>query len=152
MAGLRGVLATVLDKVASTGKFETVLGYEPLSAPTESLTAAVFVADAFGPIPESSGLSSADARLVIMVRIMRKALTEPVSDVDLDAVDAADAVLDSLAGGYTLGSTARAVDLLGESGQGIEVNPGWATIDKTIFRLMDITVPVMINNVWTYGE
>ena len=151
MAGLRGVLATVLDKVAGTGKFEAVVGYEPLSAPTERLTAAVFVADPLSPIAESSGLAAADARLVIMVRVMRRALSEPLEDVDLDALDAADAVMDALAGGYTLGSTVRAVDLLGESGQGVEVQPGYATIDKTIFRLMDITVPVMINNVWTYG-
>jgi hypothetical protein len=151
MAGLRGVLATVLDVVAKTGKFEAVVDHEPLSAPTESLTAAVFIADPFAPISESSGLAAADARLVIMVRIMRRALTEPLGDVDLDALDAADAVMDALAGGFTLGNTARAVDVLGESGQGLQVLPGYATIDKTIFRLMDIIVPVMINNVWTYG-
>lgn len=151
MAGLRGVLATVLDVVAKTGKFEAVIGYEPLSAPTERLTAAVFIADEWAPIAESSGLAAADARLVVMVRIMRRALTEPIGDVDLDALEAADAVMDALCADFTLGDSVRQIDVLGNSGQQLSVQPGWATIDKTIFRLMDITVPVEINNVWTYG-
>lgn len=152
MAGLRGVLSTVVDKVSGTGKFETVFPYEPLSAPTETLSAAVFVSDPVTPIASTSGLTGADARLVIMVRVLRRAsMASPGEDVDLDALDAADAVMDALAGGYTLGGTVRNVDVLGESGQGLTILPGYATIDKTIFRLMDITVPVEMNNVWGYG-
>lgn len=151
MAGLRGVLARVLDVVSTTGKFKTVMSYEPLSAPTEDLSASVFIANEFNPINETSGLAAADARLVIMVRIMRKAETPGNGDVDLDVLDAADAVMDALCGGITLGSTVRNIDVLGSSGQGLTITPGYATIDKTIFRLMDITVPVEINNVWTYG-
>lgn len=152
MAGLKATYQALLDTVAEVGGWGAVVPHEPLSAPTEhGVIACVFPSEPMQPITESSGLAAADARIVITVRLLRNALAEPQQERETDLLEAYDRVMTALLADLTLDGTARSIDVLGESGGQTQGQWGYATIDRAIFRLIDIDVPIMVNNVWEYG-
>jgi hypothetical protein len=157
MAGLGNAYGSLLDLVAGIGLGNEVIDHEPLSAPDgEGVIACVFPSDPMGPLAESSGLAAADARLVLTVRLMYDAMVQPQGVMprgrEIELLEAFDRLMDALCADLTLGGDARSIDVLGESGEGLAGQFGYATIDRTTFRIVDVTVPVMINNVWTYGS
>lgn len=153
MAGLKASFLALADVIAKVDyPWENFLRHEPLSAPSGTgVTVCVFPGAPMSPITSSSSLTGADVRLEFIVRLLKDAVTEPQDDRETDLIDAYDAVMTSLLGSFTLGGTVRSVDVLGESGQLATGTWGYVQIDSTIFRMVDITVPVMINEVWTYG-
>lgn len=54
----------------------------------------------------------------------------------------------ALAGGYTFGGTVFAVDLLGAYGEPLRAEAGYLTIGNTMFRVMDVFVPIVLSDVW----
>ncbi|KKL71856.1 hypothetical protein LCGC14_2090690, partial [marine sediment metagenome] len=40
------------------------------------------------------------------------------------------------------------VDLLGMAGEPLRARAGYITQDKTLYRVMDITLPLLIANAW----
>lgn len=153
MAGLKASFLAVADKVATADfAWENFLKHEPLSAPSgDGVTCCVFPGAPMSPITSSSSLTGADARIEIMVRLLRNAVAEPQDERETDLIDAYDAVMTVLLGAYTLGGTVRSVDVLGESGQLTTGNWGYVQIDQTVFRMVEISVPLMVNECWVYG-
>lgn len=153
MAGLADLYGTLLTRVQGVGGLDQVLDHEPLSAfDSLGVVAAVFLADPIAPIPTSSGLAAADARIVFTIRLYRNAFAEPLHGRDMDLLRAFDAVMDALCGGFTLGGATREIDILGGSGEGLRGDWGYVQLDKPIFRIVEISVPIDLNNVWVYGE
>ena len=56
----------------------------------------------------------------------------------------------SLSGDFLLGNVGgvRNVDLLGQTGQALDAQAGYIEIDKTVFRVMTIQIPVIINDMF----
>lgn len=154
MSGLSAAyseLVTVVNEVGGWGA--SVIAHEPLSAPdAQGVVACVFPTGAAAPLAESSGLAAADARLPVMIRLLRNALAEPQDERETDLMDAYDRVMGALLASLTLNGTVRAIDVLGESGEALAGTWGYATIDRTVFRLIDIELALMINNAWEYGQ
>jgi hypothetical protein len=152
MPGLREAYGELIDLISGAHGWGALIQHEPLSAPdVPGVVCCVFPADPVAPLAESSGLAGADARMPVMVRLMRNALAEPQDQRETDLIDAYDALMSAMLGAFTLNGAVRSVDVLGESGEALAGQWGYITLDKSIFRIIDITVPLMINNAWTYG-
>jgi hypothetical protein len=152
MPGLREAYGKLIDLVSGAYAWGAIIQHEPLSAPdAPGVICCIFPADPVAPLAESSGLAAADARMPVMVRLMRNALAEPQDQRETDLIDAYDALMTAMLGAFTVNGTVRAIDVLGESGEALAGQWGYISLDKPIFRIIDITVPLMINNAWTYG-
>jgi hypothetical protein len=54
-----------------------------------------------------------------------------------------------LSGSITLGGTVRMIDLLGIDGTPLSAMAGYLQIDRKVYRVMDLTIPVIVNDMWT---
>ncbi|HZN70566.1 MAG TPA: hypothetical protein VFC00_02615 [Micromonosporaceae bacterium] len=144
-------LTTLIDRVAShaaaTGHFERVNQHEPKSAPGNGLSAAVWV-QRVQP-HRSSGLAATSALVTLMLRMYSNMLQEPQDEIDPRIGGAVDAVITALSGDFELGGNARCVDLLGQGNPGVAAQAGYLTIGTTMYRVMDISVPIIVNDVWS---
>lgn len=146
--GAAGIMAAVVSHAKATGKFERVIGHEPKSAPGNGLTCAVW-AQPITPVPAASGLASTTVRLELAVRTYLNMLSEPQDDIDIRSLDAADALLAAYHGDFELGGQVRNIDLLGAHGDPLRVTPGYIELDSKLFRAFDITLPLIINDLWS---
>lgn len=144
--GIRTLRDTLESHLLTLGVFRDVLAHEPKSAP-QSGTAAVWL-QSVQPDP-SSGLAATTAVVTFLVRIYEPMLAEPADDIDLDVGAAVDLILNAITGDFSLGGNARSVDLLGYTGQTLSAEAGYVSVDQTMYRVMDITVPVVVNDAWT---
>lgn len=150
MSGLdaAAIFNAMTSHLLSLGLFDRVASHEPENAPGHGLTAAVTLAPgALSPVPLGSGLASTSARLVLQVQIYQP-MSEPADDLDPVVLDAVVQTMASFSGGFTLGGLVRNVDLLGQAGEPMGATAAYAEIDAQLFRLMTITVPVLVNDVW----
>lgn len=142
---IRTILTRVADHGRASGAFERALIGEPKSPPGTGRTFAVWTE----PIgPASSGLSSTSLVMRFTVRVYVPMLEQPQDEVELDAVMGADVLMAAYNGDFTLGGAVRNVDIFGEYGQALTVEPGYVTLDSTMFRIMDINLPLVVNDVY----
>lgn len=137
---------------SGTGRFGYVAGHEPKAAPTEVLTAAVWLRY-IGPVPNSSGLQATSGLLVAMSRIYNNMLQKPEDEIDPKIGEAVAAVIEAFTADYTLDghpglTNLRNIDLLGQSGRRLEAQDGFIPQDGKVYRVMDITIPAIINDAW----
>lgn len=146
-------LKTLADVARRTGVFEEVRIGESKGAPTnEGATCDVFVTEAPTPV-QSSGLAALSVRMQVHMRIMVDVMfAHPQEEPELAALRAQDTLCAALAAGYTLAGTVRMIDLLGSDSEGLRTEPGYISIDKRTFRVMEVFVPIVINDHWTMAE
>jgi hypothetical protein len=149
-------LGTALDRLtsaaAASGWFEAVNGAEPKSAPSvRGLTAAVW-ADRMAAVAKTSGLAVTSALVVFSLRVYSSMLQEPADAIDPNIVKAAGALMAAYAADFDLGTTGAEVDLLGTHGPALGGAAGYLEIDKKMFRVMTLSVPVMFFDAWTQAR
>lgn len=144
--------ATLMDQAAShaasTGRFERVNSHEPKSPPGNGLHAAFWV-QSITPIALVSGLDATSARVVLMGRIYKLADTEPMDGTDPDLLDATDNLMSLYSGDFQFGGNVRNVDLLGAHGVALSAEAGYLEVGETLYRVMTITLPLILNDVWS---
>lgn len=138
----------VLSKLLTLGIFQTVNQHEPKSAPGLGTRASMWV-DSMRPIPGASGLNATSGVVTFNVRVYSNFLQMPLDGIDPDILTATSTVLNAFSAGFTLGGTVRAIDLLGMYGAAMEARAGYVTQDGKVYRLMDVTLPMIINDLWT---
>lgn len=131
---------------ASLGVFDVVNMHEPKNAPSSRLTCAVWVQDMM-PV-NSSGLASTSFRLTFNVRVYSSMLQEPQDAIDPDMLNAVDLLLTDYIGNFTLGGLLREVDVRGIDGNPLRVDAGYLTQDGKVFRVLTISVPLVINDLY----
>lgn len=146
-------IGDILDQLVShaqaSGHFETVNEFkvdEPSGAGS-GITCGIWVDD-ITPL-RSSGLASTSVRLLFKVRLFSSTESTPESYLERAMVDAVSALLDAYSGDFELGGEVRAIDLLGMAGQPLAANAHYMNLSGVIHRVMDITLPVLVNDVWT---
>lgn len=140
------ILDQVISHAAASGYFERVNGHEPKSAPGNGLTAAVWV-DRIEPI-NVSGLANTSGRVTVNVRLYTSFIGEPQDAIDPNLVKAMDALLTAYAGHFTLGANVRCVDIRGMAGVKLTAQAGYLTVDRTVYRVITITIPILVNDLW----
>jgi len=145
--GASGIVAAVRSHAAATGHFERVITHEPKSAPGNGLMCAIWWQD-LRPVAAASGLVATSVRLELQVRAYQNMLAEPQDDIDTDLLEAIDALWAAYSGDFTLGGLVRDVDLLGAHGDPLSATAGYLTLDNKLFRVGDIVLPLIINDLY----
>lgn len=141
------ILDEIVSHALSLGVFDTVNLHEPTVPPAASgITAAVWV-QSIGP-SLLSGLSSTSARIAFTIRLFQNAYSEPPDAIDPAMMNAADVLFTSLAGDFELGGNVRNIDLMGAGGSSLSLISGYLSQGNMNYRIMDITVPVIVNDAW----
>jgi hypothetical protein len=147
-SAVRALLAAVESAAMQTGQFRSVNLHEPKSAPGSGLRCSVWAQD-IEPLAEASGLDATSGYVVMNARIYGNALQKPEDDMDPRLMTAGSALIGSYSADFTLGGTVRNIDLLGEYGQKLGGSAGYLEIGGTLYRIFTVTVPCIVNDMWT---
>jgi len=142
------LLTAVADAASECGWCKSAETFEPKSAPQSDFHFAVCMMNA---TPTHSGLNSTTFRIELACRIYVSMLREPQASIDPEITAAAWDLMSMYSAGFTLGGLVRQVDLLGESGEPLDLKFGYINIDKKLYRIAEITLPVIVNDVFTQG-
>jgi hypothetical protein len=144
---MKTTVDNIVSKLQAMNQFSSVLDYEPKAPPAGDFVASVWLLSAM-PIAEASGLDKASLIYVLRVRIYHSiVLNEPVDDKGL--LERADNIYDDFLGEFDLGGTIRAIDVYGMYGQSMTMQTGYIDVGGTMFRIADIDLPVIVNDVST---
>jgi hypothetical protein len=145
---LRAISEAVQSHALTSGHVERATGHEPKSAPGNGLSVAVW-AQNVRPIAARAGLAATSVRVELAVRITMPMLHEPQDEIDPTLLAAADALFRAYTGDFTLGELVAQVDLLGAHGTPLQGEAGYLNQDGKIYRAFVITLPVVINDLWS---
>lgn len=141
----------LMSLALATGEFLTISGHEPASPPQTGLTGGLWLSN-IGPAKRVSGLPETAGRVEFTLRIYI-----PTSGSDPDQLDSIDPsigtatalVIGALSGEFTLTGEVFQADLLGAHGVPLSGRAGWARIGEQLVRVMDITIPLILDAVWS---
>lgn len=146
-------IVNILDQVeslaAQIGVFDRINKHEPKSAPGTGYSLAIFV-QAIDPI-RGSGLNSTSIRLEFREHIYTSMLSEPQDGIDTDSIRLTDLLLEQYSAHFTLGGEARHIDVMGAYGTSLSARAGYIDIDNKKYRVMEITLPIIVDDVWDYA-
>jgi len=146
------LITTIIDRVEShamaLGLFQTVNGHEPKSAPGNGTHAAFWV-DSFGPAI-GSGLHATSMLFVLNARVNVSMTQLPADAIDPKITSAIGKLIEAYTGDFELGGIGiRCVDLLGMGGgPTLGARAGYLTLDNTVYRVMTLTVPIIIDDIF----
>lgn len=143
-------LKRIESMIAATGLFSSVNLHEPKNAPGKDLVCAVFL-DEIRPVPQESGQNVTTGCVVFKARVFKPMLSKPEGMIDQVVGHAAGKIIEVLSGDIDLQDNIKYVDLLGATGTALSCKGGYLTIDTTMFRIMDVTIPLIINDIWNQG-
>lgn len=146
----QALLDAVVSIAATLGRFDRVAGHEPIKNPPGSgLTCASWV-QSMRPAPRSSGLSNSSAVVVLQTRIFTNALADPQDGLDPKLLQATHELMTAYMADFSLGGLVRTIDIRGSEGVPVSVVTGYLEqgTPARLYRVMTITLPVIINDMW----
>lgn len=144
-------IADVYDRLVSlalrTGRFETVNQHEPKNAPV-GVNCSIWIQRLR---PARSGLAATSIVVDFDMRIYTSFTQQPFDFIDPAIWGAVNVIMAALTGDFILGGVAntRDIDLLGIHGPGLSAQAGYVEIDRRMYRVMTIDVPVIFNDAFT---
>ena len=81
-------------------------------------------------------------------RIYTPILTQPPDSIDSNMMNALSALVAAYTDGFTLGALVKQIDLLGQYGTPLSAASGYQDWDNTQYRVITLTIPVVVNDVW----
>lgn len=146
--GGNAILNAVASHALECALFERVNQHEPRNAPGSGMTCAIWI-DTLRSDPSRSGLAVTSAHMILKLRIYSSMLTEPADAIDPQIIDAVDVLFALFVGDFALGDLVFAVDVEGMAGPRLEAQAGYVVQDGLQMRVMTITLPLLISDVWT---
>lgn len=147
-AAVQAAFDAIHSQAAALGVFDRILNHEPKSAPGNGTSLAIWW-DAIDPVPGASGLNAVSGRVAFYGRIYRPYMAKPEDQVDPSLLGATAAFLAALSSAFTLSGLARNIDLMGAHGAPLAAKSAYTEIDTKHFRIADIAIPVIINDLWS---
>lgn len=143
-----GLFNAVVSHAAAVGHLEQINQHEPKSAPEGLLTGAVWAQEA-RPLAGVSGLDSTTFLVTFTLRLYRNMISEPQDAIDPEVLAAADALMGAYSGDFTLSGAVKQVDLLGQHGPGMWARAGYIPQDARLYRVFDVNLPLVVNDLYT---
>ena len=138
----------IVTFVDYTGQFDSVNTHQPLSAPPNNgLIAGIWIQE-LSSNPLTSGLNKTSARIEFNIRIYNTLDPSWPDTVDYEMLTALDSLMTSFHGGFTLSGYVMEVDLLGAYGKALRSVTGYQDIGGVMYRVITITLPLIIDNLW----
>lgn len=144
---LTDILDAVVSDVAASGYFVYVNEHEPSRAPHGALTAAVWM-QSIEPIGPISGLDTTSGRILFIVRLFKNMRDQPTDLIDSTMYRAAANIIRRYHDDFDFGGIIRNVDLLGQFGIKLSAQSGYLPVQDGIYRIIDIQVPCLVNDIW----
>ena len=146
------LFAAMKSQAEQSGLFRRVLGHEPKGPPGGGLSYALWLGG-ITPIPRASGLNSTTGRVVIEARIYVPFLEKGEDQTETDLLRAVLQMIGFYSGALTVGETVMEIDLLGMYGVALEGGTvGYLDMGGSYYRVADITIPVIIDALWTQAD
>jgi len=150
-AAVNAIFDHILGFASQSGRFDSVNAHEPKNAPPDpsGVLFACWVQE-IEPLGQASGLQSASGVLVINARCYMGFRTQPFDGIDPKIISATMEMLARYAGDFNFGGAAgvRNVDIFGSSGFKLGAVSGFLELDRTIYRVMTTTIPVILNDMF----
>ena len=146
-AAVLALFDQVKSHAMTLGVFDRVNTHEPKNPPGNGLSCSIWT-DVIEPLPDASGLGATSGRVAFHVRVFSSMLAEPQDDIDPQILIAVTTLIGEYSGHFTLGGTVRDVDLLGAHGEPLKAQAGYLDIARKLYRVMVITLPIIINDLW----
>lgn len=147
-AAIRGVYNAALSIARELNVFEVVIAHEPKAKPVSLPALAVWTQNLV-PVAAVSGLSATSGRLGLRARVYKNFMGTPADRIDPDLIFLTSVLLDAFSGGFTFSGMVMEVDLLGAYGESLSAEAGYIEHDGTHFRVMEVSIPVIIDSLWT---
>jgi len=146
------LLTDIADYLGRTGLFDSVQAFE-LDGNIGQFVAAVFPhPNAVEPVAEISGQAATSVRVAFVVRLYLSVAQQTPDVVDPKMVNATAVIMKFFNGGFTFGETVYEVDIFGSCGMKLDAHAGYMKVGApdgaAQYRTMDITVPVLLDDVW----
>ena len=116
---------------------------EPKSPPTEYVSASVIM-DSFSVV--SLTLGTTIELQSVTIRLYLNMLMEPTEEVEYKLAEVASQIGSDLLGDYDLGASIRNVDVGGQHGSPLRAQWGYVDLGGTMFRVVDIFVPLIVDD------
>jgi hypothetical protein len=147
---INDITLALISHAEKLGRFQKVNGAEPKGAPPNGLSVGIWVDD-FRPHQRGHGLATTSMLLTMNARVYTDMLAEPDGRIDPEMMDAVGAFLEGVSADFQLDSMehVQAVDLTGMTGQGLGGRAGYVEVDRTLFRIFTISVPIILNDVFS---
>ena len=140
---IRRTLEALHSHVASGGFVRSVQMGEPKNPPEAELSVAVFMADS--RVVETTLVDTIEVHIA-MVRLYKKLeFTEPGESAEFELANVSAEVASSFMGEFDLDGTIRNIDVAGQYGQGLTSTWGHIEVGSTVFRVVDILVPMIVD-------
>jgi len=149
----------LFDKIVSyalaSGRFDSVNQHEPKNAPGVGTSCSIW-AQTIKPVRTASGLKATSGLVVFQARIYTNFLSDPYDMIDPNVMSASADLIGRLSGDFDFGGEAntRNIDLLGSTGTttSLQANAGYVEIDRQMFRVMTVTIPVIVSDMFAHGS
>tara|TARA_R110000744_G_scaffold158398_1_gene274372 strand:- start:157 stop:612 length:456 start_codon:yes stop_codon:yes gene_type:complete len=140
--------SNTLDSIAghllASGYLQSVLIGEPKSPPSGNQFAACVFLNSINVAQLTLGTTIESH--VLTLRIYRNMLAEPTETMEKELAKMVSSVLADLIGEFDLGNSIRSIDVGGQYGAGVSVNYGYLDLGGTMFRIADITLPLIVDD------
>ena len=140
---VNSLYAALESHAKKLGIFRRVNAHEPENAPGEGLSCSIIL----GPIAANgqfSGLNSVSGTITFLVMVWNSMMQKPLDGVDPAILTAVSTLLNAYSGSFTLGGTVRDIDLLS-----LRADPVYVEQEGKQFRVEQISLPIVINDLWT---
>lgn len=141
------IMDAIVSHALTLGPFESVNKHEPKGFVSHGYAAALWV-QSIMPLKGEGGLNTTTVRAEFTFRIYGNMLQEPADEIDPEISDAAELVMSTLTNDFELGASVRQIDLLGAYGTPLSSRAGYIVLSGKLYRVMDVTIPVIVDNVW----
>lgn len=153
MLDTQAYMDALISHASASGHFSSVNSVDIGSTPANDGIVAILWPRRIRALPAQSGLNSTSIAIEFNMRLMCSMNSDPYGQIDPRIIAAADALMNAYSGDFTLGGLIAFVDLLGQHGAPMESQSGFLPIgENERFRIVDITIPCIINDVWNQAE
>ena len=144
---IKSTLEAIESHISRSGYVGDVRIGEPVAPPdaTDRIHAAIYMATA--GVAELT-LSSTTEVHVCIARLYRRAAFgegDDAGQVEMDMALAVSEISSNLIGEYDLGSSIRNIDVAGQFGQAVTAQWGYVALNQTMYRTVDITIPLVVD-------
>lgn len=148
MLNSQGLINLLTSHAQNLGIFDSVNNHEPAHPPQTGLHYSLWC-DTIRPIARVSGLDATSARIAFMGRVWSNLSQQPGDAIEPGIMNATDMLMSAYSADFSLGGLALCIDLLAAYyGEGLFASSGYVDVDGAKFRVMTITIPVIVDNAW----
>lgn len=149
---LKSTMQALQSKLRAMGNvYEAVIAEpsQPFTAPaqTKRVAAAVWFVSWLPTLTLATSVEG----FILNVRLHVDAFAKPQEEHELALTDTFSEFTTDIQQDYTLGGVVREIDIAGQFTDGMSAEAGRITLSDKMYRIIDITVPVIVNDVATHA-